>query len=159
MRMRSVVAVVDLRDDRGQGFALGSTERGFAHHDRGVEAHAGVERAWVLALDAQDAEDLAGALDGLIVDMAQPAFGFIDRYRVNPGHVFRAFFDGLEMGLDRNGPWSRWLWVCRTMVGPYQDRRNRTYCPIASLIGSRGPEPDRGGKCRAGQGISGGFCT
>lgn len=76
MGLRSVMAVVDPRDDGREHFALGSRERRLAEHDVAIERNPGLQDLRVLTLHFENVEDLARSLEGCVVDALEQPVGF-----------------------------------------------------------------------------------
>src|SRR5262249_47273377 len=56
-------------------------------HQRLVEQHAGAQYPGLETLDADDVEDLAGALDGGLILAGEDALSLVGRDSVDPGHL------------------------------------------------------------------------
>jgi len=86
MRLYSIEAAEFGRGDRGQQLPLDTAERGFVHHDRAIELHAGPHRGRVDTHDVHDMPHAPGAFDRGLKLSFEHAGGIRDGDLFDPGH-------------------------------------------------------------------------
>ncbi len=86
MRLYSIEAAQFGRGDRGQHLPLHTAERGFVHHDRAIELHAGTHRRWVDAHDVHDMPYPPGTFDSRLKLPFEHAGRIRNGNLFDPGH-------------------------------------------------------------------------
>ncbi len=86
MGLDSIGATQFCRGDGGQHLALNAAERGYAHHDRSIEPHAGAHSRGVDAHDVHDVPHSPCAPDGRLKLPLEYAGGLGDGDLFDPGH-------------------------------------------------------------------------